>query len=171
MPDHTSADGEPFGNPRPDSLLRYSWIVEGSVAVGPAPRNYEVLQRLGFDAAVNLQEETEPGPLGQPEPDQFTVISVPIRDGVIGGVPTVDQVTRAAESIHELVQEERSVYVHCFAGVGRSPMACIAYVARYTSTTLDEAIQRILVCHRFAEPNADQLAAVEAFLETAKTGH
>ena len=171
MHDGTSDERDHFGGPPPDSLLRYSWIVEEAVAVGPAPRNYEVLRRLGFDAAVNLQEETEPGPLGEPEPDRFRVISVPIRDGVIDGVPTVEQVTRAAESIHELVQDELSVYVHCFAGVGRSPMACIAYLARYTSMTLDEAIQRVLVCHRSAEPNADQLAAVDGFLATAKTGY
>ncbi len=148
----------------PDSLLRFSWIIDARLAVGPAPRSYDALADRDFTAAVNLQEESEPGPARQPTPPGFRVIQIPMRDGIVGGVPTVDQVARAVEAIRELVEEGRKTYVHCYAGVGRSPLCCIAYLARHHDLDLREATARVVERHPMAAPNARQMGAVDRYL-------
>ena len=97
---------------------------------GVAPRRYGVLADLGFTAALSLQESYEDGPEHQEMPPGFTQAQVPIRDGIVGGIPSVDQIAEAVEKLHGLL-DNHVVYVHCFAGVGRSPLVCAAYLARY----------------------------------------
>lgn len=148
----------------PDSLIRFSWVLDRRLAVGSAPRTYEALRRRGFTAAVSLQEDSEVGPAHETVPRDFDAFRIPIRDGVAGGVPTVEQVARAAALVKKLLDDGRTTYVHCYAGVGRSPMACVAYLARFEKMTLEEATALVLARHAFAAPNDVQVEAVDRYL-------
>lgn len=147
----------------PEGLLKFSWILPQRLAVGPAPRNYRALKKLGFSAALNLQEDSEPGPAGAEVPEGFTVARVPIRDGIIGGIPTVEQIAEAVETLEDLVRQG-AVYVHCFAGVGRSPMVCMAYLAGAEGKDLEEAREFVASRHIPAAPSESQLETVERYL-------
>ena len=152
-------------SPPPSGLMKFSWILQDKLAVGPAPRDYETLQGLGFSAAVNLQEKSEGGPFTGPIPPGFEAVQIPIEDGVVGGIPTVVQVTRSVEAVHGLLKSHK-VYVHCYAGVGRSPMVCIAYLAQFEGMKLEEAIKFVSQRHYPASPNDCQLAVVSKYLES-----
>src|SRR5215472_14014236 len=45
-----------------------------------------------------------------------------------GTPPTVEQLARGAKFIHEQTMDNRPLYVHCAAGIGRSPTQVIAYL-------------------------------------------
>ena len=145
----------------------YSWVLDGTLAVGAAPTRYEVLERLGFSAALSLQESREGGPEHNEIPRDFTRVQVPIRDGVVGGVPTVDQVETAVTALRDLLADH-VVYVHCYAGVGRSPLVCIAYLARFHAMSASEAIRFVQRQHPNADPTNGQLSTLKQFLDRAK---
>lgn len=145
----------------------YSWILDAKLAVGAAPTRYEVLERLGFSAALSLQESREGGPEHNEIRRGFTRVQVPIRDGVVGGVPTLDQVETAVTALRDLLADH-VVYVHCYAGVGRSPLVCIAYLARFHAMSASEAIRFVQRQHPNADPTNGQLSTLKQFLDSVE---
>jgi protein-tyrosine phosphatase len=45
------------------------------------------------------------------------------------------------EYIHVQLLKGKKIFVHCFAGIQRSPTVIIAYLVRYTGLSLDECIK------------------------------
>jgi protein-tyrosine phosphatase len=142
----------------------FSWILDDRLAVGAAPTRYDVLVRLGFSAALSLQEANEDGPEHGEAPKGFVQAQVPIRDGIVGGIPSVDQIAEAVERLRELL-DNHVVYVHCFAGVGRSPLVCAAYLARHHGMEAAESLAFVRDQHRNADPTDGQIAALKRYLD------
>ena len=142
----------------------FSWIIDDKLAVGPAPRTYHLLLRRGFTAALSLQEDSEPGPSRAEIPPGFILERVPIRDGVIGGKPTEGQLQDAVDRLHRLLGRN-TVYVHCFAGVGRSPLVCVAYLARYCLMSFQDAMLHVSQRHPNTAPTEGQLETLYRYLE------
>jgi protein-tyrosine phosphatase len=113
--------------------------VTDRLAAGAHPVVYGQLDRLtaaGFDSFVDLTERSTydvPGLRRFPIPDM--------------GLP--DDVDPILDAIDELLAAGRSVYVHCFAGRGRTGTVIGCWLARHGS----------------AEPLAD-LSALRAHLDT-----
>jgi dual specificity protein phosphatase-like protein len=148
-----------------ERALRYSWILPGRLAVGERPSSFALLRGLGFDAVLSLQEEDEPGPGDQPSAGQERA-QVPIRDGLLGGVPSVEQLRRAIEALAGFLDRGKRTYVHCYAGVGRSPTVCMGYLARAEGLGLMSAYERVASLHAPTAPTAGQLAALALYLES-----
>jgi hypothetical protein len=83
---------------------------------------WHTLQKWGVQALLNLRVEWDDRKLGIETP---YYLWLPTIDGT---PPTVEQLARGARFIHEQVQANRAVYVHCAAGLGRSPTQVIAYL-------------------------------------------
>src|SRR5262245_48952169 len=122
--------------------LRYSWVLPDVLAVGERPARLADLAALGFGAVLSLQEDDEPRPEGE-APAGLKVGRVRIRDGIVGGVPTVGQLAEAVAFLDRFIGEGLRTYVHCYAGVGRSPTVCMAYLARRESLGLGDAYWRV----------------------------
>lgn len=149
--------------------LRYSWIIPRRLAVGERPRSFEELSTSGFQAVLSLQEEEEGVPAGEPFPaDRYR--RVPIRDGIVGGVPTPLQIAEAVEALRRFQDQGLVTYVHCYAGVGRSPTVCMAYLASRDSLRLREAYRLVAAAHAPTAPTAGQLAALAQFLNAFPGG-
>ncbi len=145
--------------------LRFSWILEGMLAVGERPHSYFDLERLGFTAALNLQEEQEPNPEGQ-LPEGFLCERVSMEDGIVGGIPSIEQIRRAVNVVARFLAEGRPTYVHCYAGVGRSPTVCMAFLGRTESLSLVQAYDRVAAAHDLTDPTSEQLSALDQYLQT-----
>ena len=143
--------------------LYYSWILPERLAVGERPRSFAELQHLGFAAVLSLQEESEPGPEGAP-PAGFVSRLVGIRDGIVEGVPSPEQFREAVEVLAGFLGKGLRTYVHCYAGVGRSPTICMGYLARSENLSLGEAYRRVVALHEPTAPTAGQLAVLAQFL-------
>lgn len=85
-------------------------------------RGWKVLEDWGVQAILNMRVEWDDRKSGITTPHYLWL---PTIDGT---PPTVEQLARGAAFMHEQVQARRPIYVHCAAGMGRSPTQVIAYM-------------------------------------------
>ena len=78
----------------------------------------------------------------------------------------VRQVAAVAKIIHSYVQKETPVYVHCLAGMERSPTACIAYLCRYQGLELWEALHWVKQAHQRTQLTEAQVRVLREFVES-----
>ena len=118
----------------------YYWVEPGKLAAGPHPRpeTVQALLDAGVTAFVDL---TQAGEL-----DAYASL---IGDAVhhrrsIGdfGIPTDDALTETLDLIDRLQAEGHAVYVHCWAGVGRTGTVVACHLIRHGMAN-DEALARI----------------------------
>lgn len=55
--------------------------------------------------------------------------------------------------LNELLKEGLNVYIHCSAGIYRSPQMIALYLAIFEHQTVEQAIQVVKSNHPFARPN------------------
>lgn len=154
------------------SSYRFSWILPHKLAVGPFPRSENhiaYLSRQGITAVLCLSEEHE-----RDIPDEvfnrFVWERVPIPDGFTGGVPECEHFARTLAILRRWQQKGHVVYVHCLAGVGRSPSVCAAYLSHTEGMEVDQAIALVKQRHELAEPDAAQIAVMKEYLARSATG-
>jgi protein-tyrosine phosphatase len=56
---------------------------------------------------------------------------------------TVKELSLAADWVHSHISSNKTVYVHCKAGRGRSVMVAMAYLIRYHKKSLKQALEHI----------------------------
>lgn len=139
-------------------------VIPNTLAVGPAPRPGQLgaLARAGVTAILSLQEELEaapPAPLG----GRLAWARVPLADGHAGGSLRLDQLRAAVAQIRRWRDEGQMVYVHCYAGIGRSPTVCAAYLIAHEGLGLGEALARVKRARPVASPTVQQLLILAEF--------
>ncbi len=147
-------------------LIRFSWIIPNRLAVGSFPhQDYEItyLSKMGITSVLSL---TEPKELKIPQPlkNHFVWQNVAIPDGAKGGVPKLEHFKDAYAILSRWQERGHGTFVHCLAGVGRSPSVCVAYLAKSQGIPLAEAIAKVQDRHPIARPDPAQIAVMEKFL-------
>lgn len=117
------------------------WILPQKLAVGPMPdaMTYPRLQAAGIKAILTLcseQEGTHPAHVLQ----DFYFNRLVLPDSHYAEPLQVQQVREAIALVQFLLENEMPVYVHCLAGVERSPTICVAYLCVYHQMQLWEAL-------------------------------
>ncbi len=64
---------------------------------------------------------------------------------------------RALATLAGLLRQGHRVYLHCTAGMGRSPLTAVGYFMLVEGEPLDAAAKRVLTARRCAAPNWDAL--------------
>ena len=121
-------------------------------------RGWRTLEKWGVKALVNMRIEWDDRKLGIHTP---YYLWLPTIDGT---PPTVEQLARGAKFIHEQTSAGRPVYVHCAAGLGRSPTQVIAYLMTRGYHTPD-AIDFVEARRPFITLSAKQKLRLEEFAE------
>ena len=111
-------------------LVNFSWVREGRLAgMGlPYAGAWAALREAGVSAVLTLTEfplEDDPDAAG------FETLHVPLRDF---GRPTTKELERCVNWIDDQLDAERSVAVHCFAGVGRTGTVLVAWMVAQGQT-------------------------------------
>lgn len=104
----------------------------------------------GFSAILNVAAQSSYEP-----PEGIEYRKIPLKDD---GSNDCDEIDRAVDSLHELIQQGHRVLVHCRAGVSRSPSVVAAYLAKYEGHTLNSAMEVVKNSRRIADPG-DELWA------------
>jgi protein-tyrosine phosphatase len=134
------------------------------LGAAPGRRQAMLLARDGIDAVVDLRSEgSETGDLWPPGVD---VVRVGLQDH---GSPTVEELRAAAQTTSELMRRGREVFVHCHAGVERSPtVACATLLL--LGWPLNDAFRRVTEARSRSRPTEGQLTALRGLAETIAAG-
>jgi protein-tyrosine phosphatase len=108
-------------------------------------------EKVGAILSVNEDWELDPLGLSLPYRNEdlnelgIERLHLPAKDHKL---LSVEAMHKAADFIAAQMRQGKTVYVHCRAGVGRSAMAVAAYLMKYESLSVQEAIERISDCRK-----------------------
>jgi hypothetical protein len=141
------------------------WICPGKLAIGPLPYAQDglLLKEAGIDAIVSLCAPSE-GKLPDNIAQSFYCWRYILPDSsFVVGLQAKD-LAAIVNYIHEQIQQGRAVYVHCLAGVERSPTVCIAYLCVHEKLELWDAVSQVKQAHPPALPTEEQLRVIRQLL-------
>ncbi len=137
----------------------------GSCPTGKA--DIDRLKEAGMTAVVNLQTRSDLAYLQIDWPRLETLYRtagieirrVPIED--FNRDALRQNLSKGVEAVDDLMQNGHTVYVHCSAGVNRSPSVIIAYLHWIEGWGLDEAAHHVM-SRRFCDPYLESIALATA---------
>ena len=151
------------------SSFQFDWVLTNELAVGCAPKSDRHIQRLldeGIKGVLSLCSEEEAAP-----PDllfeKMKTSRVVLPDHRFHRHPTIEEVGRALEELKALKQSG-PVYVHCMAGIERSPLVCIAWLVTQKNLTPERALAYVMEVHPGTCPLPGQLNVVNEFSQLTK---
>jgi protein-tyrosine phosphatase len=127
-------------------------------------RGWRTLQKWGVQSLVNMRVEWDDRKLGIRTP---YYLWLPTIDGTPS---TVEQLARGAKFIHEQAVAGRPVYIHCAAGLGRSPTQVVAYLMTRGSS-VEEAIEYVEQRRPIISPSPKQLLRLKEFADYIEQKH
>jgi protein-tyrosine phosphatase len=125
-----------------------TWIEEGKLLAGRHPcawsaedaaAELRAVLDLGVTLILDLTEVGELKPYLAHLPEDVRHVRVPIRDFT---APTRDQILHALDTIDAEIARGGVVYVHCWAGCGRTGVVVGCWLVRH-GTTPQDALARI----------------------------
>lgn len=117
------------------------------------PADVDALRRAaGVTAVLNLQTDEDfeswgidwPRLTGHYQAGGVEVRRVPVRDFDLADLQR--NLRRCVAALEELLRAGHTVYVHCNAGINRSPSTVIAYLHWAEDWALDEALIHVHAC-------------------------
>ena len=150
---------------------RFSWILKDHLAVGSFPHfaSSMQLQDKGVTAVLSLTEPFE----GELPPEicyNFVWHRIAIPDGYHGGVPLVSHFEEGVKVLEFWRQRKNAVFVHCYAGIGRSSSMCVAYVCRTLNLSYEQGLALVKAAHSVADPDENQERILKEFLQKCAPG-
>jgi hypothetical protein len=147
-------------------MFRPSWVLRGQLALGPAPlyvHHLHLLQSYGVVSVLSLcSEEEAPIPFGLAQ--RFHCRRCVLPDHKSRRAPLPFEIQHAFDALVQLFGHG-SVYVHCQAGVERSPLLCIAWLMYNRRLSLIEALDYLKSVHPMTGPLPSQLASLRLWYD------
>ena len=144
-----------------NSSFTFNWVLIRELAIGVAPRNQDHVKTLrdnGIKSILSLCDISEAKP---PEDINlfFNCKRTVLPDHRIGRSPEVHEIIQTLNILKGLTKDG-PVFVHCVAGMERSPLICIAWLIKYKTLTQQQAIDYLMQIHSNTNPLSSQLAVL-----------
>lgn len=148
------------------NVFSISWVIPGKLAVGRLPQagDGEKLIKANIKTVFSLCAEHE-GVLPEDITKNFQCFRLVLPDRHYTEKMTAEQLTKAVDIVHQSIQNNSPIFVHCLAGIERSPTVCIAYLCKYHKMELWEAANWLKQVHSNSLPNDSALRAIRELLQ------
>jgi hypothetical protein len=150
----------------PPPPLPYSWILTNQLAIGPmpvSPVHWQLLEEAGLRGRFSCcypDEEISP-----PLPAGWLNARVSLPDHRQQEGLRVERLLEALSTAEQLLDSGSPVYLHCLAGIERSPLLAIGLTARKRGIDLFESLDWVRRCHPAALPLYGHLEVLERVLK------
>lgn len=148
------------------NLFSVNWVIPGKLAVGKLPQvgDAEQLIHANIKTVLSLCAEQE-GVLPEEITKNFQCFRLVLPDRHYSTKMTAEQLAEAVNIVHQNIQNKAPIFVHCLAGIERSPTVCIAYLCKYHKMELWEAANWVKQVHSTSLPNDSGLRAIRELLQ------
>ena len=149
----------------PELPLPYSWVLTRRLALGPmpsSPSHWEQLEQVGLGARFSCCYPHEQGPA--PLPPHWRSDGLALPDHRRQEQLEPERLAEALERAERLLNEGIPLYLHCLAGIERSPLLAVGLTARQRDLSLFEALDWVRRCHPPAQPIISQLELLDQVL-------
>lgn len=143
------------------SPFAVNWVLPQQLAVGrlPQPEDARILSDAGVTVVLTLcaaAEGTVPDDIRQ----RFHWERFILPDSSYLLHLNSEQLAKAVAIVRRHIDNRQVVYVHCLAGVQRSPTVCIAYLCLHHNLDLWAATNWLKQVHPSTWPTEEQLQAI-----------
>ncbi len=158
---------KPKRHPAAASRHAIDWVLPGRLATGAFPKAsaQPVLLEAGIQTIITLCNKRE-GVLSPEISQTFQCFYQPLPDSHYTKLLEVEQLEQAVVLLKQCLDNNRRVYIHCLAGVERSPSVCIAYLCRYHHVEVWEALHWMKQVHANTRPTPEQIKIIQKFTQT-----
>ena len=136
----------------------YSWVLVDELMVGSAPihkDNLIELKKEGVKSVLSLCSAEEVK-LPYEISEFFVCQRFVLPDHTYNTNPKTEEMLEVL-SILDVLIKNGPVYVHCFAGVERSPLVCMAYLIKYRRYSVQIALDYLMSIHPKTNPLDQQI--------------
>ena len=133
--------------------LDFDWISQGKLAVGRAPSKEEHFSFLKSKKIEYILSVCHPNENRIPSKveSEFRLFSFPLKDHNSKEEPTEKEYVKAIKLLIDLTQRG-VVYIHCLAGIERSPLTCIGWLILVKGLDPDDAYEYCKEIHPSTSP-------------------
>ena len=146
--------------------LSFSWVLVDELMVGSAPLTYDhliELEKEGIKGVLTLCSNKEVEiPV---EINKFFINErFVLPDHTFRKYPEPEEILKVLKILENLIKNG-PVYVHCFAGVERSPLVCMAWLIKKYNMGVNESLTYMMSMHKKTNPLPLQLNCLNKMTE------
>ena len=137
--------------------FKLDWVLNNELAVGPAPlkeSHFEYLANKNIKSILNLCNEKE-APFDENFKLLFNFKRFTLPDHKVNKEIEIDEIKKIIKIIESL-KSSGAIYIHCFAGVERSPLICMAWLISKHKLSPQRALDYLMEVHKGSNPLPSQ---------------
>lgn len=152
------------GAPSLPSTYTYSWLRSGRLAIGAMPRSQQHWQALESQGVRSVLSCCDPAEGLWLPPAAWLQAQVPLPDHRNPEALDLAELDRAINTALAFYRDAPALYLHCWAGMERSPLVAVGLLCRAESLSIFDALAQVRTLHPPARPIIRHLVALEELL-------